>query len=75
MKFSAFQFLNQISNHNEQSNLFGCRNAYHSFLIGIKLIDEMGNTVFEQTQTQLSKLSSSQIKNDYVAKVKPGNIV
>lgn len=46
--------------------------VYGSFLIGIKLIDEMGNTVFEQTQTQLSKLSSSQIKNDYVAKVKPG---
>lgn len=46
--------------------------VYGSFLIGIKLIDENGNTVFEQTQTQLSVLTSAQIKNDYVAKVKPG---
>lgn len=45
---------------------------YGSFLIGIKLIDEKGNIAFEQTQTQLSQLSSEQIKNDYVAKVKPG---
>lgn len=47
-------------------------NVYGSFLISIKLIDENGNTVFEQTQTQLSNLSSSQILNDYVAKVKTG---
>lgn len=46
--------------------------VYGSFLIGIKLIDEKGNIAFEQTQTQLSQLSSEQIKNDYVAKVKPG---
>ena len=46
--------------------------VYGSFLIGIKLIDDNGNTVFEQTQTQLSALTSAQIKNDYVAKVKPG---
>lgn len=46
--------------------------VYGSFLIGIKLIDEKGNTVFEQTQNQLSKLSLAQIKNAYVAKVKPG---
>lgn len=44
--------------------------VYGSFLISIKLIDEKGNTVFEQTQSQLSTLSSSQIKNDFVAKVK-----
>lgn len=43
-----------------------------SFLIGIKLMDENGNTVFEQTQTQLSQLTSAHIKNEYVAKVKPG---
>lgn len=46
--------------------------VYGSFPIGIKLIDEKGNIAFEQTQTQLSQLSSEQIKNDYVAKVKPG---
>lgn len=46
--------------------------VYGSFLIGIKLFDENENVVFEQTQTQLSQLSSEQIKNDYVAKVKPG---
>src|SRR5699024_9238525 len=46
--------------------------VYGSFLIGIKLINEKGDTIFEQTQTQLSKLSSTQIKNDYIAKVKPG---
>lgn len=46
--------------------------VYGSFLIGIKLIDEQGNTVFEQTQTQLSQLDPAQIKNDYIAKVKPG---
>ena len=46
--------------------------VYGSFLIGIKLTDENGNTVFEQTQTQLSALTSTQIENDFVAKVKPG---
>ena len=46
--------------------------VYGSFLIGIKLMDENGNTVFEQTQTQLSQLTSAHIKNEYVAKVKPG---
>ena len=46
--------------------------VYGSFLIGVKLMDENGNTVFEQNQTQLSALTSTQIKNDYVAKVKPG---
>lgn len=46
--------------------------VYGSFLIGIKLKGENGNMVFEQTQTQLAALASAQIKNDYVAKVKPG---
>lgn len=46
--------------------------VYGSFLIGIKLIDKNGNTVFEQTQKQLSALTSEQIVNDYVAEVKPG---
>lgn len=46
--------------------------VYGSFLIGIKLLDESGDIVFEQTQTDLSELSKEQIRNDYVAKVKPG---
>lgn len=46
--------------------------VYGSFLIGIKLFDENENVVFEQTQIQLSQLSSKQIQNDYVAKVKTG---
>lgn len=46
--------------------------VYGSFLIGIKLVDDTGNTVFEQTQTQLSNLSAGHIQNYYVAKVKPG---
>lgn len=46
--------------------------VYGSFLIGIQLIDEQGEVVFALDQTQLSQLSTDQIKNDYVAKVKPG---
>jgi len=38
----------------------------------VRLTGGNGNTVFEQTQRQLSALASAQIKNDYVAKVKPG---
>lgn len=68
-----------ISNANIQNNNLSFRvfrdegaDVYGSFLIGIKLKDEQGKTVFEQTQTQLSQLATQQIKNDYVAKVKPG---
>lgn len=46
--------------------------VYGSFLIGIKLIDEKDIAVFEQTQDELSKLTSAQVKNDFVAKVKTG---
>ncbi|SHM75968.1 TQO small subunit DoxD [Flavobacterium chilense] len=46
--------------------------VYGSFLIGIQLKDENGNIIFEQNQAQLSQLPHKQIKNDYVAKVKPG---
>ncbi|WP_369819509.1 TQO small subunit DoxD [[Flexibacter] sp. ATCC 35103] len=46
--------------------------VYGSFLIGIKLKDQHGNIIFEQNQTQLSNLAKEQIKNDYVAQVKPG---
>ncbi len=64
----------QIQNETLSFTVFRDEGAdvYGSFLIGIKLIDEKGNTVFEQTQTQLSKMTSAQIKNDYVAKVKQG---
>ena len=64
----------QIQNETLSFTVFRDEGAdvYGSFLIGIKLIDEKGNTVFEQTQTQLSKMTLAQIKNDYVAKVKPG---
>lgn len=46
--------------------------VYGSFLIGIKLISESGEVIFEQDLNQLSALSPSQIDNAYVAKVKPG---
>lgn len=46
--------------------------VYGSFLIGIKLVNAKHEIVFEQTQFQLSMISKEQIKNDYVAKVKPG---
>jgi len=46
--------------------------VYGSFLIGIKLVDEKGQVIYRQEQTQLSQLTSEQIKNDYVAKVKAG---
>lgn len=46
--------------------------VYGSFLIGIKLKDQHGNIIFEQNQTQLSNLAKEQIKNDYIAQVKPG---
>ncbi|HQU95493.1 MAG: DoxX family membrane protein [Saprospiraceae bacterium] len=46
--------------------------VYGSFLIGVNVKDERGFKVFEFGQQQLSSLSPNQIKNDYVAKVKPG---
>jgi uncharacterized membrane protein YphA (DoxX/SURF4 family) len=63
-----------ISNETLSFTVFRDEGAdvYGSFLIGIKLIDKQGKIVFEQTQKQLSQLTSVQIKNDYVAKVKPG---
>lgn len=46
--------------------------VYGSFLIGIKLSDKYGETVFELNHEQFSKLEPNQIENDYVAKIKPG---
>ena len=46
--------------------------VYGSFLIGIQLRDASGQTIFQQTQTDLAQLSPNQIANDYVAQVKTG---
>lgn len=46
--------------------------VYGSFLIGIQLKDKSGNVVFEQDQSDLSSMNTTQIVNDFVAKVKPG---
>ncbi len=46
--------------------------VYGSFLIGIRLRNEEGTIVFEQTSGQLAQLSSEQIVNQYVARVTPG---
>lgn len=46
--------------------------VYGSFLIGIRLLDDNKNVVFEQDQTDLSHLNGNRIHNYYVAKVKPG---
>lgn len=46
--------------------------VYGSFLIGIRLTDEQNNVIFTQNQEDLSELSPEQIRNEYVAKVKPG---
>ncbi|UKB82675.1 DoxX family membrane protein [Chryseobacterium sp. MEBOG06] len=46
--------------------------VYGSFLIGIQILDKDGNIVKELFQKDLSKLSEENIRNHYVAKVKPG---
>lgn len=46
--------------------------VYGSFLIGIKLLDSNENTIVYFDQKYLSELKIGQIKNDYVAKIKPG---
>ncbi|WP_321332358.1 TQO small subunit DoxD [uncultured Bacteroides sp.] len=46
--------------------------VYGSFLIGITLEDDKGNIVMNQNGRQLSSLAKEDIKNDYIAKVKPG---
>lgn len=46
--------------------------VYGSFLIGIKLYDSRDNLLFEKDQNDLAKMPTSSIKNDYIAKVKPG---
>lgn len=46
--------------------------VYGSFLIGIHILDKNGNVLKEIDQKELSKFSKENIKNHYVAKVKPG---
>ncbi|OJV52165.1 MAG: quinol oxidase [Bacteroidetes bacterium 43-16] len=46
--------------------------VYGSFLIGVQLKDEKGHILYQQNQEQLAALEPGQIKNSYVAKVKPG---
>ncbi|MGG5208285.1 TQO small subunit DoxD [Chryseobacterium sp. MIQD13] len=46
--------------------------VYGSFLIGIHILDKNGNIVKELNHKQLSEFSKENIRNHYVAKVKPG---
>lgn len=46
--------------------------VYGSFLIGIQVVDNEGNIVFEQQQKELAQMEERQISNKYVLKVKPG---
>lgn len=46
--------------------------VYGSFLIGISLQDQKGNTIINYDGEKLSQFSEDKITNKYVAKVKPG---
>ncbi|MDQ0782573.1 TQO small subunit DoxD [Chryseobacterium sp. W4I1] len=46
--------------------------VYGSFLIGIHILDKDGHMVKELNHKELSKFPKENIKNHYVAKVKPG---
>ncbi|MDR4892794.1 MULTISPECIES: TQO small subunit DoxD [unclassified Chryseobacterium] len=46
--------------------------VYGSFLIGIHILDKNGNILKELDHKELAGLSKENIKNHYVAKVKPG---
>ena len=46
--------------------------VYGSFLIGIHILDKNGNILKEIDHKELSEFSKDNIKNHYVAKVKPG---
>ena len=46
--------------------------VYGSFLIGIRLDDENGNPIINLNGNELAKFPTTNIKNNYVAKVKPG---
>lgn len=46
--------------------------VYGSFLIGIKLTDETGKLLMKRAFAELANLPVTAIKNQYVAKIKPG---
>lgn len=46
--------------------------VYGSFLIGVQILDEEKQVVWEQNGIDLSMMSENNIDNKYVAKVKPG---
>ncbi|MET3036138.1 TQO small subunit DoxD [Chryseobacterium sp. NRRL B-14859] len=46
--------------------------VYGSFLIGIHILDKDGNILKEWDHHELSKLSKENIRNQYVAQIKPG---
>lgn len=46
--------------------------VYGSWVIGIELLDEQNNKIFEYSQEDLAALNNESISNFYVAKVKPG---
>lgn len=46
--------------------------VYGSFLIGITLKDSSGNPVLDKKAEDLAQFPESQIRNEYIAKVKPG---
>jgi len=46
--------------------------VYGSFLIGVSLVNEQGRHIFKMDGSKLSRLTSQNITNSYVAKVEPG---
>lgn len=68
--------ISNISNNNSDLTFEVYRtegaDVYGSFLIGIQILDKDGNILKELFQRELSKLPEENIRNHYVAKVKPG---
>lgn len=63
-----------IKNNTLQFEVYRTEGAdvYGSFLIGIKLENEKGDTIFELNGSDLAKFPKDKIANKHVAKVKPG---
>ncbi|AFD05696.1 TQO small subunit DoxD [Solitalea canadensis] len=66
----------QIENGKLSFTIFRNEGAdvYGSFLIKITLKDKQGNILMERAANELASMSKSDIKNYYVAKVKPGKL-
>lgn len=64
----------QLSNNTLRFKVYRVEGAdvYGSFLIGISLKDESGNTIFQKDGEELSHFPKEKIQNDYIAKVAPG---